>query len=420
MGRPAFSCPPLPARSAREEFRQTPRALRAGSGSSCPIILIYTEPGRATPRRQCPSWPTRPMSARASAWKRSWRAASSSSTAPMGAMIYARQPERGRLPRRPLPQPPRVAQELHRGPGAHPAAADRGHPPRLPRSRRRHHRDQHLQQQRRRPGASSACRSTSSRSTAPPPRSPAGPPTSSRAATPTSRASSPAASGRPTRRSPSASTPRTRAAATSPSTRWSPPTPSRSTAWSTAAWTSCCRKRRSTRWCSRRACSPSTSTSTSTASALPVMVSGTIFDERPDASAQTVEAFYMSVSHFDALSVGFNCAVGVDLMRPDDREPGRHVAARRVELLPQRRPARRHRRLHGRPRAHGRRPWASSPATAGSTSSAAAAAPRPTGSHAIAEAVEGRAAAAHPRPAATGRCSAASSRWSSGPRPTSS
>ena len=34
-------------------------------------------------------------------------------------------------------------------------------------------------------------------------------------------------------------------------------------------------------------------------------------------SAQPVEAFYISVSHFDALSVGLNCAVGVDLMRPE-------------------------------------------------------------------------------------------------------
>ena len=37
---------------------------------------------------------------------------------------------------------------------------------------------------------------------------------------------------------------------------------------------------------------------------------------RPHALGQTVEAFYISVSHFDALSVGINCAVGVDLMRP--------------------------------------------------------------------------------------------------------
>ncbi len=48
---------------------------------------------------------------------------------------------------------------------------------------------------------------------------------------------------------------------------------------------------------------------------IPVMISGTIFDSGRTLSAQTVEAFYHSVSHFDALSVGLNCAVGVDLMR---------------------------------------------------------------------------------------------------------
>ena len=45
------------------------------------------------------------------------------------------------------------------------------------------------------------------------------------------------------------------------------------------------------------------------------MISGTIFDTGRTLSAQTVEAFYNSISHFDALSVGLNCAIGVDLMR---------------------------------------------------------------------------------------------------------
>jgi 5-methyltetrahydrofolate--homocysteine methyltransferase len=49
---------------------------------------------------------------------------------------------------------------------------------------------------------------------------------------------------------------------------------------------------------------------------LPVMISGTIFKEGRTLSGQTVEAFYTSVSHIDALSVGLNCAVGVDQMRP--------------------------------------------------------------------------------------------------------
>ena len=34
------------------------------------------------------------------------------------------------------------------------------------------------------------------------------------------------------------------------------------------------------------------------------MISGTIFDNGRTLSAQPVEAFYYSVSHFDALSVG--------------------------------------------------------------------------------------------------------------------
>jgi 5-methyltetrahydrofolate--homocysteine methyltransferase len=49
---------------------------------------------------------------------------------------------------------------------------------------------------------------------------------------------------------------------------------------------------------------------------LPVMVSGTIFENGRTLSAQTVEAFWTSVCHFDMLSVGLNCAVGVEIMRP--------------------------------------------------------------------------------------------------------
>jgi 5-methyltetrahydrofolate--homocysteine methyltransferase len=49
---------------------------------------------------------------------------------------------------------------------------------------------------------------------------------------------------------------------------------------------------------------------------LPVMVSGTIYDNGRTLSAQTIEAFWASVSHFDMLSIGLNCAVGVDMIRP--------------------------------------------------------------------------------------------------------
>jgi 5-methyltetrahydrofolate--homocysteine methyltransferase len=48
---------------------------------------------------------------------------------------------------------------------------------------------------------------------------------------------------------------------------------------------------------------------------LPVTVSGTIYDNGRTLLAQTPEAFYVSVSHFDALAVGFNCGVGADLLR---------------------------------------------------------------------------------------------------------
>ncbi len=43
-----------------------------------------------------------------------------------------------------------------------------------------------------------------------------------------------------------------------------------------------------------------------TGTRLPVMISGTIFDNGRTLSAQPVEAFYYSVSHIDALSVGLN------------------------------------------------------------------------------------------------------------------
>ncbi len=66
---------------------------------------------------------------------------------------------------------------------------------------------------------------------------------------------------------------------------------------------------------------------------LPVMISGTIFDTGRTLSAQTVEAFYNSISHFDALSVGLNCAIGVDLMR-GPLESLAQVARTRVSCYP--------------------------------------------------------------------------------------
>lgn len=49
---------------------------------------------------------------------------------------------------------------------------------------------------------------------------------------------------------------------------------------------------------------------------LPVMISGTIFENGATLSGQKPEAYYTSIEHFDALSIGLNCAVGVDRMRP--------------------------------------------------------------------------------------------------------
>ena len=50
---------------------------------------------------------------------------------------------------------------------------------------------------------------------------------------------------------------------------------------------------------------------------LPIMVSGTITDASGRTlSGQTVEAFYISVSHINLFSVGLNCALGAKEMRP--------------------------------------------------------------------------------------------------------
>jgi 5-methyltetrahydrofolate--homocysteine methyltransferase len=50
---------------------------------------------------------------------------------------------------------------------------------------------------------------------------------------------------------------------------------------------------------------------------LPIMVSGTITDASGRTlSGQTTEAFLTSISHLPLLSVGLNCALGADLMRP--------------------------------------------------------------------------------------------------------
>lgn len=50
---------------------------------------------------------------------------------------------------------------------------------------------------------------------------------------------------------------------------------------------------------------------------VPIMVSGTITDASGRTlSGQTVEAFLISISHIPLLSVGFNCALGADQLKP--------------------------------------------------------------------------------------------------------
>jgi len=50
---------------------------------------------------------------------------------------------------------------------------------------------------------------------------------------------------------------------------------------------------------------------------LPIMISGTITDQSGRTlTGQTTEAFLISVSHMDLLSIGLNCALGASMMRP--------------------------------------------------------------------------------------------------------
>jgi len=57
---------------------------------------------------------------------------------------------------------------------------------------------------------------------------------------------------------------------------------------------------------------------------IPVMVSGTISDASGRTlSGQTLEAFLTSVSHIDLLSIGLNCSLGADQMRPHLEELAR-------------------------------------------------------------------------------------------------
>jgi 5-methyltetrahydrofolate--homocysteine methyltransferase len=67
---------------------------------------------------------------------------------------------------------------------------------------------------------------------------------------------------------------------------------------------------------------------------LPVMISGTITDASGRTlSGQTLEAFYISVMHANPLSIGLNCALGAEQMRPHIEELAQ-IAACYVSAYP--------------------------------------------------------------------------------------
>ncbi len=67
---------------------------------------------------------------------------------------------------------------------------------------------------------------------------------------------------------------------------------------------------------------------------IPVMISGTIADASGRTlSGQTLEAFYNSVSHIDMLSVGLNCSLGAEQIRPHLAELSK-IASTNVSVYP--------------------------------------------------------------------------------------
>ena len=67
---------------------------------------------------------------------------------------------------------------------------------------------------------------------------------------------------------------------------------------------------------------------------LPIMISGTITDRSGRTlSGQTAEAFWYSMRHLRPFSIGFNCALGAELMRPYIAELS-HVADMRISAYP--------------------------------------------------------------------------------------
>lgn len=67
---------------------------------------------------------------------------------------------------------------------------------------------------------------------------------------------------------------------------------------------------------------------------LPIMISGTITDRSGRTlSGQTAEAFWYSTRHLKPFSIGLNCALGAELMRPYIAELA-HVADTRISAYP--------------------------------------------------------------------------------------
>ena len=86
---------------------------------------------------------------------------------------------------------------------------------------------------------------------------------------------------------------------------------------------------------------------------LPIMISGTITDRSGRTlSGQTAEAFWYSMRHLKPFSIGLNCALGAELMRPYLAELA-HDRRRAHFGLSECRPAERHGRVRRDPARHG-------------------------------------------------------------------
>ena len=254
--------------------------------------------------------------------------------------------------RRAVRRPPQGPEELRRHPLPHAARRRHGDSPPVPGGGGRHRRDEHVRRQPRgdggvRPAAGAGRRrSTPRRSPVP-----AGPPTSSTERTP-DRPRFVAGSIGPTTKQTAISTKVDDAGYRGDDVRRDGRVvlrPGRRR-WSKRASTSCCPRRSSTRSTSRRACSRIEKYFDERGRRVPVMVSGT-FDKggATFVSGQSIEAFWNAVSHFPMLTVGMNCALGPDVMRPHIEELPQ-VAHGADQLPSQRRPAERDGPVRPRPR----------------------------------------------------------------------